>query len=304
MFGKRKSIVGTSQTSILLSFLLPSFIGFCIFIIIPIIGTFILSFTKYSGGFVIEFVGLKNYITILKSPSFLKSLLVTLNFTAMYVLIQTSLALFMAVILANPLIKFSKIFKSIFFMPCVLSTVAISLGFVVILNPSRGPLNAMLAFLNLPQGQWLAGESTALLTLVLIMTWQNFGYYMVIFLAGLTTINPSLYECADIDGASSFKKFFNITLPMLSPAMFFVLILSVIRGFQVFDLIYIMTGGREGGGPNGATNVLVFDINQRGFTEFKMGQASSEAFILLLIVLAITLIQYRQQKKWVNYDLT
>ncbi len=161
----------------------------------------------------------------------------------------------------------------------------------------------MLAFLQLPTSKWLASESMALLTLVFIMTWQNFGYYMVIFLAGLTTINPSLYEYANTEGASSLRKFFTITLPMLSPTMFFVLILSIIRGFQVFDLVYAMTGGREGGGPNGATNVLVFDINQRGFTEFKMGQASAEAFILLLIVLAITVIQYRQQAKWVNYDL-
>ena len=288
---------------VVLSFLLPSFIGFFIFILLPVIGTFFLSFTKYSGGFKIAFVGLKNYFIILQSPTFLHSLFVTVMFTVLYVIIQTSISLFVAVILANPLVHLRRFFRSVFFMPCLLSTVALSLGFVVILNPSQGPLNAMLAFLNLPTSKWLAGENTALVTLVLIMTWQNFGYYMVIFLAGLTTINPSLYECADIEGASSTRKFFGITLPMLSSTMFFVLILSIIRGFQVFDLVYAMTGGRGGGGPNGATNVLVFDINQRGFSQFKMGQASAESFILLLIVLFITIIQYRQQKKWVNYDV-
>ena len=289
--------------AVVLSFLLPSFIGFFIFILLPIIGTFFLSFTKYSGGSNIQFVGLKNYFIILQSPTFLHSLFVTVMFTVLYVIIQTSIALFVAVILANPLVHLRRFFRSVFFMPCLLSTVALSLGFVVMLNPSKGPVNAMLAFLNLPTSKWLAGENTALVTLVLIMTWQNFGYYMVIFLAGLTTINPSLYECANIDGASAIRKFFSITLPMLSPTTFFVLILSIIRGFQIFDLIYVMTGGREGGGPNGATNVLVFDINQRAFREFKMGQASSEAFILLLIVLFITIIQYKQQTKWVNYDL-
>ena len=288
---------------VVLSFLLPSFIGFFIFILLPVVGTLVLSFTKYSGGFKITFVGLKNYFIILQSPTFLHSLWVTFTFTVLYVVIQTCIALFVAVLLANPLVHLRKFFRSVFFMPCLLSTVALSLGFVVILNPSKGPLNAMLAFLNLPTSQWLASQNTALLTLVLIMTWQNFGYYMVIFLAGLTTINPSLYECADIEGASSIKKFFGITLPMLSSTMFFVLILSIIRGFQVFDLVYAMTGGRGGGGPNGATNVLVFDINQRGFSQFKMGQASAESFLLLLIVLFITIIQYRQQKKWVNYDL-
>ena len=288
---------------VVLSFLLPSFIGFFIFILLPVIGTFFLSFTKYSGGFKIEFVGLKNYFIILQSPTFLQSLWVTFTFTVLYVIIQTSIALFVAVILANPLVHLRRFFRSVFFMPCLLSTVALSLGFVVILNPSKGPLNAMLAFLNLPKSKWLAGENTALVTLVLIMTWQNFGYYMVIFLAGLTTINPSLYDCADIEGASSTRKFFGITLPMLSSTMFFVLILSIIRGFQVFDLVYAMTGGRGGGGPDGATNVLVFDINQRGFSQFKMGQASAESFLLLLIVLFITIIQYRQKKKWVNYDV-
>ncbi len=139
MLMKKNSALGTTSFVVLLSFLAPSFIGFFLFILLPIIGTLVLSFTKYSGGFAIDFVGLKNYFIILKSPTFFKSLIVTVNFTVLYVIIQTSIALLVAVMLANPLVKLSKFFRSVFFMPCLLSTVAISLGFVVILNPSQGP---------------------------------------------------------------------------------------------------------------------------------------------------------------------
>jgi multiple sugar transport system permease protein len=150
---------------------------------------------------------------------------------------------------------------------------------------------------------WLTSEHTALPTIMLVAIWQSVGYYMILFLSGLQSINPDLYEAASIDGATPWRQLLNITIPMLSPTTFYCFIIAIINSFKVFDSIYMMTGGQLGGGPNGATTVLVFDIYQNAFSYYKMGYASAEAVILLFIVLVITIIQYRGQQKWVTYDL-
>lgn len=152
-----------------------------------------------------------------------------------------------------------------------------------------------IGFTNVPM--WLTSSKTALLTIMIIAIWKQAGYYMIIVLAGLQSIPQQLYEAASIDGANGIVKFFKITLPMLSPTMFMVIILNIISSFQVFDLVNIMTGG----GPGRSTNVLVFRIYQEGFQNMKFGYASAMAYFLFLIVLVITLIQFRGQKKWVNY---
>ena len=144
---------------------------------------------------------------------------------------------------------------------------------------------------------WLASSKTALLSIMIVAIWKQAGYYMVILLAGLQSIPQQLYEAAQIDGAGAIKRFFNVTLPMLSPTMFMVLILNIISSFQVFDLINIMTEG----GPGRSTNVLVYRIYQEGFQQLKFGYASAMAYFLFLIVLIVTLIQFRGQKKWVTY---
>lgn len=284
-----------------LLFLLPSLIGFVVFVLIPIIAMICLAFTNYSGGFKTSFIGLDNFIRALNNSNFQNALSNTIRFTIVTVIFQLLLGLIFAVILNGKLIG-RTLFRAIIFLPVILSNIAVSLIFVLIFHPSKGPLNQFLLSIGIPAIPWLTSPKTALMTIILVTLWQSFGYYMVLFLSGLQTISPELYEAGAIDGANSFQRLIHITIPMLSPTTFLCVIMSVINSFKVFDQIFAMTGGQLGGGPAGSTTVLVFDIYQRAFTNYEMGYASAESLILLIIVLLITIIQYRGQHKWVTYE--
>lgn len=285
-----------------LTFLLPSFLGFCLFILLPIFISIGLSFTNYRGGKKIAFIGLKNYLVAFKSSAFQGAFEVTLMFVLALIVLQIGLGLLFALIL-NQRIVGQGFFRSVIFLPVVLSTVATSLTFALIFNPQKGPLNQFLMSLGFEQMPWLTSPKTALLTIVLVVVWQTVGYYMIILLSGLQTINPSLYEAAEIDGANSVQKLWHVTLPMLTPVLFLSVILALIRAFQIFDQIFVMTGGQVGGGPARSTTTLVFDIYLNAFGSWKMGYASAEATILLAIILVVTVLQYWRQQKWVTYDI-
>jgi len=291
-----------SNLLVILAFLLPSLLGFALFVFLPSVFTCVLSFTNYSGGKRFIFIGIKNYIQLFSDSLFLKSLAVTAIFVAFSVLFQLLLGLIFAVLLTKN-IRGKAIFRSLFFLPSVLSSVAMALAFMLLFNPLTGPVNQFLSHLGIPKQPWFTSPATALGTIIFVSVWQSFGYYMVIFISGISSINPSIYESATLDGASPMRQFFRITLPLLSPTTFFCVTMAIIRGFQVFDQIYVMTGGQEGGGPAAATRVLVFDIYKNAFSLFRMGYASAEAVILLLVVLGITLLQYRRQHLWVQYDI-
>ena len=284
-----------------LLFLLPSLIGFLIFVFIPTITVIGLAFTNYSGGFNISYVGLDNFIQALTNSTFQKALSNTIWFTLATVFFQLLLGFIFAVILNGKLIG-RTFFRAVIFLPVILSNIAVSLIFVLIFHPSKGPLNNFLLSMGLPTVPWLTSPSTALLTIIIVTLWQSFGYYMILFLSGLQSISPELYEAGEIDGANAFQRLIHITVPMLSPTTFLCVIMAIINSFKVFDQIFAMTGGQLGGGPAGSTTVLVFDIYQRAFTNYEMGYASAESLILLLIVLLITIIQYRGQHKWVTYE--
>ncbi len=298
---KIKSLEKTSWPTVL-SFLLPGFIGFILFVFVPMLSTLFVSFTNYSGGPNWKFVGLQNYLLIAKDKHFLQSMVVTFKFVIMGVSLQIIMGLLFALILNRNFLG-QTFFRSLFFMPNVLSSVGISLAFSLIFHPTKGVANQILAMLKLPPSPWLTSPDTALLSIIMVVLWMSFGYYMVIFLGGLQGINPSLYEAADIDGANDVQKFFRVTLPMLSPTMFFAMTMCIINSFKVFDQIFMMTGGTDGGGPAGSTNVVVYDIYQNSFRNFRFGYASAESLILLLIILIVTLVQFQNQKKWVTYDI-
>jgi len=299
----RRLLIGQDSVRDVLIFLLPSFLGFCIFILFPIIASVGLSFTNYRGGKTIAFVGLKNYLTAFHSPGFQEAFWVTLTFVVFTVFFQIVLGLVFALIL-NQKIVGRNFFRGIIFSPVVLSTIAISLTFMLIFNPQKGPVNNFLMSIGFDPLPWLASPKTSLMTVIIVTVWQQFGYYMVLLLSGLQTINPTLYEAAEIDGADSVRKFRHVTLPMLTPILFLCVILALIRAFQVFDLIFVLTGGQEGGGPAGSTTTLVFDIYLNAFNHWQMGYSCAEATILLIIILVITVIQYKRQQKWVTYDIT
>lgn len=293
-----------SNPIIVLSFLLPSLIGFALFILLPAIATIGFSLTNFSGGFRnLEFVGLRNYIRALTSESFYKALWVTIKFVVLSVGFQLLLAFVFALLLHLPM-RGRNVLRGTIFLPSVLSPVAISLAFALMLHPQNGAMNQLLELVGLQPLKWLASEDTALDSIILVTVWQQTGYYMVIFLAGLLSISPTLYEVAEIDGAKWWHKLKNVTIPMLTPTTFFALTMAIIKAFQVFDQVFVMTGGQDGGGPSGSTTVLVFDIYIQGFVFFNMGYAATESVLLLAIVLFITVIQYRQQSKWVSYDLS
>ncbi|MBN1646795.1 MAG: sugar ABC transporter permease [Spirochaetales bacterium] len=284
-------------------FLLPSFIGFVVFVLFPILSSFLLSFTNYSGSFSrTKFIGLHNYMLIFTDPTFWKSLSVTLVFVFFSVVFQLFLGFVFAVIL-NGKIRGRTLFRSILFLPVVLSNVAVCMAFLFIFHPSSGPMNGFLKSIGLHALPWLADKRTSLLTIIIVFVWQSFGYYMIIFISGLQTINPALYEAADMDGASSTRKLFSITLPGISPVIFFSIIISLINAFKVFDHVYVMTGGQYGGGPADSTRVLAFDIYRNGFLFWQISKGAAESVVLFIIVLIITIIQLRMQKKWVSYDI-
>ena len=298
----KKPRLGTDPPGTVLLFLLPSMAGFIIFLVLPMLSSAVLSFTNYSGGYTLDFVGLKNYLQAFSSSIFLNSLKVTVVFVLGAVALQLALGLLFALVLDGGL-PGQRFFRSLFFMPVVLSSVAISLAFMLLLHPSKGPVNGLLQGMGLEPLGWLSDKATALPTILMVFVWQNFGYYMVIFISGLQSIPPSLYEAADMDGCGRLRKFWCITFPMLTPVTFFSLIMAVIKSFQVYEQVYIMTGGPDGGGPARSTSVLVFEIYRSGFTHFQFGYASAQAFILMVIVLAVTVIQYRGQQRWVNYEI-
>lgn len=278
-------------------FLLPNFAGFFIFMAIPIIMGLIISFTDYNGFHQFNFVGLRNYAEMFQDEYFRVSLGNNLLYTLVTVPGTITVSLFLAVAV-NQGIKGSSLFKTMFFLPNISSMVAVGIVWSMLFNPVSGPINNVLRSLGVANPpMWISATSSALWSVILVAIWKQSGYYMVILLAGLQSIPSQLYEAASIDGAGALKKFFKITLPMLSPTMFMVMVLCIIQSFQVFDLVNIMTQG----GPGRSTNVLVFRIYEEGFQKLQFGYASAMAYFLFLIVLIVTLIQFQGQKKWVNY---
>ncbi|GHH97861.1 carbohydrate ABC transporter permease [Neobacillus kokaensis] len=279
------------------TFLLPNIIGFLLFILIPVIASFIMSFTSWNGFGNIEFIGLENYKKLLDDANFRISFINSILFMLISVPITLLISVLIAVAL-NQGVRFVKVFRTAVFLPYVTATIAVAAVWQLIFNPSLGPINGTLMKLGIdaPPG-WLSSPSWALLSVSVVYIWHSVGYYMILFLAGLQNIPDYLYEAAELDGAGKISKFFHITLPMLSPVLFFTTIIGVINSFKVFDLIYVLTGG----GPGRSTHVLVYDIYNTAFKQFEYGYASAMAYVLFLVILIISVIQFKGQKKWVNY---
>jgi multiple sugar transport system permease protein len=288
--GRNKSIIGYL-------FILPNFVGFLVFTIIPIFFAISVSFTRWDSMHTPRFVGLKNLLIMINDSSFLITLMNTVTFTFCSLPFAVILSLAFAVIL-NEGIMGKNVFRAVFFFPYIASIVACAITWQLLFHPGAGPVNSILKVIGINNPpRWLASRSTAMMSVIIVYIWKVAGYYMVMFLAGLQTIPYSLYESAEIDGATYFKKLFNITVPMLSPTFFLVIIIFIINSFKVFSLIYIMTDG----GPGRATSVLVFYIYKQAFELSRYGYASAMSLILFFIMLVITIFQYRGQKKWVTY---
>ncbi len=290
-----KPSVGEGITAYLL--LLPTLVGLALFQVGAVVASFGISFTKFTVVRPPVLVGLANYERLVTDDRFWKVLWNTTYFTLGNVPLGIALALVLAIAM-NQKIKGIAVFRTVYFLPVVSSMVAVSLLWSWLYARDIGLLNWLLGRVGIPRVPWLSSVRWAMPSVIIMSIWKTLGYDMVIFLAGLQSIPPELYEAAKIDGAGSWRLFRHITIPMISPIIFFVLILSVVGSFQVFAQTYVMTQG----GPLWSTLTLVYYIFQWAFQRFSMGYASALAYVLFLIIMAITLVQFWFEKRWVHYD--
>jgi len=270
-------------------FLAPWIISFALFTLYPIVYSFYLSFTKYNpiNGQTPRFIGFHNYLTIFSDGTFWLALKNTLFFVTGTIPVTTAIAVVLAVFL-NEKIKFRAFFRATYFMPAVTSIVVIATIFIYIYSPF-GVLNSLLNLFGIQGRNWLLDLHFALPAIMAMDIWESFGYYTLLFLAGLQSIPEELYEAANIDGATSVQQFFRITIPLLRPTFIFVLVINTIRSFQVFSEIFVMTQG----GPIGSTTTLVYYLYNMGFQKFHMGYASALAYVLFTIILLFSLLQMK-----------
>ena len=277
------------------SFIIPNLVGYSIFVFIPVIFSFVLSVMKWDGSQApMEFVGLANFVEIFGDRVFRGSFVHTVQYAVMTVPFTLVLSLLLAVLL-NSKIKGVAIFRTAFYFPYIASIVAVGAVWNMLFQPDFGPVNEMLKAIGIAEPpRWVVSTDWAMVAVSIVSIWKYMGYYMIVYLAALQGISSSLYEAAQIDGANSWQRLWYITIPMLTPTTFFVLIMLTIQCFKVFDLVYVMTGG----GPGNATKTLVNYIYEKAFTGWEFGPASAGAIILFAVVLVITLIQFSGEKKW------
>lgn len=286
-------------------FLLPSLIGMLIFSVLPLIISGLISFTDWNGlaaltapGFFQEhFIGLENYKKILSSAEFWRTLGNTAEYIILYIPLMLAASLLVATLLSQTRrgIGFLRV---VYYIPVLTSWVAASLIWKTVLSPQYGALNGILSIFGIQGPGWLTDEKWAMPAIVLVSVWKDMGFFGLILLSGVVGINKTYYEAADLDGANGWVKFIRITLPLLTPSIFYVLIVGMINAFQLFPQIMIMTGG----GPNGATQVMVERIYNYGFRYYRMGYASAFSWILFAIIMVFTAIQMKGQERWVHYD--
>ncbi len=280
------------RTWIAYSFIAPNFIGFFVFTLIPILFSLVLAFMKWDSFSTPEFAGLDNFRKMANDETFWISLKNTFLYTAAVVPGTLVCSLGLALLL-NQKIRGMKLFRTIFFFPYVTSLVAIAVVWNMLFHPTVGPINIFLRrFIEHPPG-WTSSSNWALSAIVIVSIWRGMGYYMILYLAGLQSIQKELYEASSLDGANRWKQFLNVTLPSLRPTTFFVTIMLVINCFKVFDLVQVMTDG----GPGRATNVLVYQIYNEAFKKFDFGYASAISLVLFVIVLGVTVVQFSWNKR-------
>jgi len=278
-------------------FLLPSALGILVFNLLPIVGSFYLSLTKWNLLGTPRFVGLQNYQDLFADSRFFQVMGQTFAFVGATVVLDVVLGLLLAVALHQRL-KGVAWLRAAYFIPYVSSMVAIAIVWGWLFDPRYGALNAVLKGVGLDPVFWLSDPRWALPSLVVVTVWKGLGYTMLLFLAGLQAIPKHYEEAASLDGAGAWRIFRSVTLPLLSPTVFLVTTISLINAFQVFDVVYMLTGG----GPANQTSVLVFWLYQNAFSYFNMGKATAIAYVLFALILAVTLIQWGLRKRWVVYE--
>ncbi len=302
-------------------YIIPALLVLIVFRFIPVIYAFIISFFDWGMAGPQKFVFIENYVKLFKDPYFYRVLGNTLYYVLGVVPLNMIFSLLIAILL-NQQIKGRGIFRTIYFLPVVTSIIAVSVVWKWLYHPRMGLINYLLSLVGIKPFMWLeeyrgiftilaermgfhipswmGGPSLALFSLTIMSVWKGLGYNVVIFLAGLQAIPQHYYEAAKIDGANAWQRFWNITIPLLSPTTFYVLIMTTIVSFQVFAPVWMMTGPPPGG-PLGTTNVVVYYLYENAFNYLRYGYASAVAFVLFVIILALTIMQKKLEKK-VHYE--
>jgi multiple sugar transport system permease protein len=278
-------------------FIAPSLIPMLAFTIGPMLASLGISFTNWSLLAPADWVGVDNYRALWSDAEFRSSLGHTLVFIAGYLPLVLVSGLGVALAL-NQRIRGLALFRTIYFLPVVTSWVVVALIWKWLLNPQTGVVDYLLGLVGIAGPGWWVDPHWAMPSIILASAWKDIGFVMIILLAGLQAIPDDYYEAASLDGAGRFALFRHITLPLLSPALFFVVVISLINNFQVFDQVWVMTQG----GPAGSTSVVMERIVKNAFSFGRMGYAAAMSWVLFAIILVITLAQFRLQRRWVNYE--
>jgi multiple sugar transport system permease protein len=280
------------------TFLAPSLVGVVLFLVIPVILVIILSLAQWNLLTPIKWVGFSNYANIFKFDGFGHSLIVTAYYVLLNIPVQTVVALGLALLLNNKL-RGSAFVRVVAVLPFLATPVAMSVVWTWFFDPTNGIVNQLLSHVGITGPAWLSDSATAMPIVAFASIWQYAGYNMLFFLAGLQGIPPSLYEAASIDGAGKVAQFRRVTLPLLRPALLFVLVTGVIGSFQVFDTAFVLTDG----GPGNATTVANLNIYNTAFQGFRIGEASAMSVILFLIILVVTVAQFSYFNRRTTYEI-
>ncbi|PZE92126.1 sugar ABC transporter permease [Curtobacterium sp. MCLR17_039] len=287
--GGRSPLNGTfRRRATIVGFLAPAIVILGAFVLWPMLSALRLSFTDASGFGDPSFIGFANYVRVFTDPDVLRSIGNTALYSVLFTPVAIVVALVLALVLNHPALPFRGFFRSALFLPFIVSLAVAAFACSYLLDPQIGLLNHWLQLVGIRLGNVLQDPTLAMPTVVLVAVWKNFGFYMVIFLAGLQEIPTSLYEAAQLDGANGRQRFANVTFPMLSNTMAFVVIVALIAALQAFDQIYVLTGG----GPYRSTETIVMQIYQSGFKDLDLGFASALAYVLLIATLLLSLVQF------------
>lgn len=282
-----------------LAFIMPSLIGFLVFTFVPVVISLFLSFCDWNfmKGFEgIEFIGLKNYIKLFSDDWFLASYKNNIMFTVVTVPTLIALGLVIATIM-NKYIFGGGAVRTMFFIPYICSVVAVCSVWMVLFQPSYGPINQLLFKLGAKNPpKWLADYDWSLVSIMIVYIWQQVGYYAIVFLAAIKGVPGELYEAASLDGAGSVRSFFNVTVPMVAPTTFFLTIMGIIGSFKVFDQISVLTQG----GPGNSSSVMAFYVYRTAFEYYDMGYANTLAWALFVLIFIVTMVQWKLQDKFTN----
>jgi multiple sugar transport system permease protein len=279
-------------------FMAPSMLGLLAFTAFPIVASLIIGFYNWPVIGSHTFIGLKNYENLLTSKEFHTAILNTFVFVLLYVPLNIVISLGLAVWIGSKGIRLRGLYRTIFFIPAVTPVVANAAIFSLILSPNGLIDSLMQTWFGVQAPNFLGSKTWAMPAVVMLSIWQGFGYNMLVFSAALDAVPTSLTEAAAIDGAGTVARFFRIVLPLITPSIFFAVVLTLISSFQVFTQAYVLTGG----GPGNATTTMVVYLYEQGFQFYKMGLASAVAWVLFIIILVITVFQFIGQKRWVHYD--